>query len=140
MWPVRSRRTAEGDKLWLNKVGSFGISSAANHWSRLMSGLGRAVYCTMGKSVSLLSHHFSCCTALSLLASKCFMFVSCHASEPHHASSSASSFQNTSANLGPLTRKNSSTAVKRLAFALVSAWQLGAGKLKGIEKNGPSFF
>jgi hypothetical protein len=68
------------------------------------------------------------------------MFVSCHASEPHHASSSASSFQNTSANLGPLTSKNSSTAVKRLAFALVSAWQLGAGKLKGIEKNGPSFF
>ena len=43
-WGLLACRTAEGDKLWLNKVGSFGISSAAYHWSRLMSGLGRAVY------------------------------------------------------------------------------------------------
>jgi len=49
-WGLLACRTAEGDKLWLNKVGSFGISSAAYHWSRLMSGLGRAVYYTLGKS------------------------------------------------------------------------------------------
>ena len=42
-WGLLACRTAEGDKLWLNKVGSFGISSAAYHWSRLMSGLGQYI-------------------------------------------------------------------------------------------------
>ena len=30
--------------MWLNCVGTFGISSAAYHWSRLMAGLGRSAY------------------------------------------------------------------------------------------------
>ena len=30
--------------LWLNTVGTFGVSSVAFHWCRLMSGLGRAAY------------------------------------------------------------------------------------------------
>ena len=32
------------DMLWLNSVGTFGVSSVAFHWCRLMGGLGRAAY------------------------------------------------------------------------------------------------
>ena len=41
-WGLQACKTGVGgrDKLWINKVGTFGISSAAYHWSRLMSGLG----------------------------------------------------------------------------------------------------
>ena len=34
----------------INKVGTFGVASAAYHWSRLMSGLGRAAFYMLGKS------------------------------------------------------------------------------------------
>ena len=37
------------DRIWLNKVGTFGVASAAYHWSRFMSGLGRAAYYLWGK-------------------------------------------------------------------------------------------
>ena len=36
--------------IWLNKVGTFGICSAAYHWSRLMGGLGRLIYYMWGKA------------------------------------------------------------------------------------------
>ena len=39
-----------GERLWLNKVGAFGVSSAAYHWSRLMPGLGRLVYYMWGRA------------------------------------------------------------------------------------------
>ena len=32
------------DMLWLNTAGTFGVSSVAFHWCRLMGGLGRAAY------------------------------------------------------------------------------------------------
>ena len=38
------------DWIWLNKVGTFGICSAAYHWSRLMGGLGRLIYYMWGKA------------------------------------------------------------------------------------------
>lgn len=38
------------DRIWINTVGTFGIGSAAYHWSRLMSGIGRAVYYLLGRS------------------------------------------------------------------------------------------
>ncbi|CAE7438573.1 unnamed protein product [Symbiodinium sp. CCMP2592] len=51
-WGLQACKTGVGgqDKLWLNKVGTFGISSAAYHWSRLMSGLGRAAFYMLGKT------------------------------------------------------------------------------------------
>ena len=50
-WGLQACKTGVGgsDKLWLNKVGTFLISSAAYHWSRLMSGLGRAAFYLLGK-------------------------------------------------------------------------------------------
>ena len=50
-WGLQACKTGVGgsDKLWLKLVGTFGISSAAYHWSRLMSGLGRAAFYLLGK-------------------------------------------------------------------------------------------
>ena len=36
--------------VWLNKVGTFGISSAAYWWSRLSSGVGRIVMILLGQT------------------------------------------------------------------------------------------
>ena len=47
---LRRARARRPDWLWLNKVGTFGICSAAYHWSRLMGGLGRLVYYMWGKA------------------------------------------------------------------------------------------
>ena len=51
-WGLQACKTGVGgpNKLWLNKVGTLGISSAAYHWSRLMSGIGRAAFCLLGRS------------------------------------------------------------------------------------------
>ena len=49
-WGLMACKTGRSSKIWVNRVGSFGISSAAYHWSRLMSGVGRAVYYALGKS------------------------------------------------------------------------------------------
>ena len=35
--------------VWLNKVGTFGISSASFHWNRLLGGLGRSEQYILGK-------------------------------------------------------------------------------------------
>ena len=51
-WGLQACRSgARGDQwLWLNKVGTFGVSSAAYHWGRCMSGLGRLVYYMWGRA------------------------------------------------------------------------------------------
>lgn len=49
-WGLMACKTGTSSRIWVNRVGSFGISSAAYHWSRLMSGVGRAVYYALGKS------------------------------------------------------------------------------------------
>ena len=51
-WGLQACKTGVGrpSKLWLNKVGTFGISSAAYHWSRFMSGLGRAAFYLLGRT------------------------------------------------------------------------------------------
>ena len=51
-WGLLACRTGIGnsDALWLNKVGAFGIASAAYHWSRLLGGVGRAVYYLLGQA------------------------------------------------------------------------------------------
>ena len=50
-WGLQACRSgARGPEwVWLNRVGTFGISSAAYHWSRLMAGLGRLVYYMWGR-------------------------------------------------------------------------------------------
>jgi len=40
----------EPDKLWLNKVGTFGVGSAAYWWSRAIGGIGRLTLMLMGKA------------------------------------------------------------------------------------------
>jgi len=51
-WGLQACRSgARGPEwVWLNRVGTFGISSAAYHWSRLMAGLGRLVYYMWGRA------------------------------------------------------------------------------------------
>ena len=51
-WGLQACRTnANGPgHLWLNLVGTFGVSSAAYHWARLMAGLGRLGYYALGKA------------------------------------------------------------------------------------------
>ena len=49
-WGLMACKTGTSSRIWVNRVGSFGISSAAYHWSRLMSGVGRSVYYALGKS------------------------------------------------------------------------------------------
>ena len=51
-WGRQACRTdeSEGGKVWLNLVGTFGVSSAAYHWCRLMAGLGRSAYYMLGKA------------------------------------------------------------------------------------------
>lgn len=44
------RARSEADYVWLNTVGSFGVSSAAVHWARLMSGLQRATFYLLGRA------------------------------------------------------------------------------------------
>ena len=41
--------TKEDGVIWVNCVGTFGVSSAAYHWCRLMSGLGRLAFFLFGK-------------------------------------------------------------------------------------------
>ncbi|CAE7227317.1 unnamed protein product [Symbiodinium natans] len=41
--------TKRDDVIWVNCVGTFGVSSAAYHWCRLMSGLGRSAFFLFGK-------------------------------------------------------------------------------------------
>ncbi|CAE7206157.1 unnamed protein product [Symbiodinium natans] len=45
-WGYTACRTGaqSKDMLWLNTVGTFGVSSIAFHWCRLMGGMGRAAY------------------------------------------------------------------------------------------------
>ena len=43
------RSSSQSDQVWLNTVGTFGISSIAYHWSRLMGGLQRSVYYLLRK-------------------------------------------------------------------------------------------
>ena len=44
------RLGAKGDNVvWVNCVGTFGVSSAAYHWCRLMAGLGRSSFFFFGK-------------------------------------------------------------------------------------------
>ena len=45
-WGAHACRTGvpHAERVWVNKVRTFGISSAAYHWARLMAGLGRSVY------------------------------------------------------------------------------------------------
>ena len=51
-WGLQACRTnANGPgQFWLNLVGTFGVSSAAYHWARLMAGLGRLGYYALGKA------------------------------------------------------------------------------------------
>ena len=51
-WGAQACRTGvlNADRVWVNKVGTFGISSAAYHWARLMAGLGRSVYYLLGRA------------------------------------------------------------------------------------------
>ena len=49
-WRFLACRTGvKPNTVWINMVGTFGVASAAYHWSRLMSGLGRAAYYLHGK-------------------------------------------------------------------------------------------
>ena len=41
--------TKDVDVIWVNCVGTFGVSSAAYHWRRFMSGLGRSAFFLFGK-------------------------------------------------------------------------------------------
>ena len=44
-WGLQACRvSSSSDDVWVNTVGTFGISSVAVHWSRLMGGLQRAVF------------------------------------------------------------------------------------------------
>jgi hypothetical protein len=51
-WGLQACRTGVHGKdwIWLNTVGTFGISSAAYHWGRLMAGLGRLTYYMWGQA------------------------------------------------------------------------------------------
>ena len=50
-WGLQACKTdVRPDHIWINTVGTFGIGSAAYHWSRLMSGVGRAAYYLLGQS------------------------------------------------------------------------------------------
>ena len=51
-WGAQACRTGvpNADRVWVNKVGTFGVSSAAYHWARLMAGLGRSVYYLLGRA------------------------------------------------------------------------------------------
>ena len=51
-WGLQACRTGVHgeDWIWLNTVGTFGISSAAYHWGRLMAGLGRLTYYMWGQA------------------------------------------------------------------------------------------
>ena len=50
-WGLQACRTGvgPGESVWLNKVGTFGVSSASYHWSRLTGGLGRSAQYLLGK-------------------------------------------------------------------------------------------
>ena len=67
-WGLMACKTGSSNKIWVNRVGSFGISSAAYHWSRLMSGVGRAVYNALGKSELFLSYWFTSMTSFGWFA------------------------------------------------------------------------
>ena len=47
-WGLLACRLRDGE-LWLNTVGTFGVASASYHWSRLASGLSRAVLYCLGR-------------------------------------------------------------------------------------------
>ena len=48
-WGLQACRTDESSSfVWLNTVGTFGVASAAVHWSHLFSGIQRAVYYLTG--------------------------------------------------------------------------------------------
>lgn len=50
-WGLQACKTGvRPDRIWINTVGTFGIGSAAYHWSRLMSGIGRAAFYMLGQS------------------------------------------------------------------------------------------
>ena len=51
-WGLQACRTGVHGEDWirLNTVGTFGISSAAYHWGRLMAGLGRLTYYMWGQA------------------------------------------------------------------------------------------
>ena len=50
-WGLLACKTGvRSDHIWINTVGTFGNGSAAYHWSRLMSGIGKAVYYMLGQS------------------------------------------------------------------------------------------
>lgn len=53
-WGLMACKSGVDEQLWVNKVGSFGISSAAYHWARLMGGVGRATYYLFGRAKILL--------------------------------------------------------------------------------------
>ena len=50
-WGLLACRTGarKEEFVWVNCVGTFGISSAAYHWSRLMAGLGRSSFYLIGR-------------------------------------------------------------------------------------------
>ena len=51
LWGLQACKTGvRPDRIWINTVGTFGIGSAAYHWSRLMSGIGRAAFYMLGQS------------------------------------------------------------------------------------------
>ena len=53
-WKHQACRADSGDRIFLNTVGTFGVSSASYWWYRLMSGLGRLAYYCHGRDETTL--------------------------------------------------------------------------------------
>ena len=51
-WRLLGCRVRPGTFVYINKVGTFGISSASCHWSRIGSGIGRFVQYVVGSSAA----------------------------------------------------------------------------------------
>ena len=57
-WRLQAcRADASSSHIWLNTVGTFGVASAAVHWSHLFNGIQRAIYYLFGiLELFLLTH------------------------------------------------------------------------------------